>query len=91
MPVAVTVVVPLLKVVAAVPVWFNVVLPSAAVAAAAFKVSPVNALPALGLPVAPLTLGNTSLTASIGAAPTFTVAVAGLQFAGFNFSQIVIW
>ena len=58
-----------------------------AVAAAAFKVSPVKALPTLALPVTPLVLGKTSLTASIGAAPTVTVAVVVAQFVGFNFSH----
>jgi hypothetical protein len=59
----------------------------AMVAAALFNVSPVKALPALGLPVAPFTDGKRSFTASIGAAPTVIVVVVVAQLVGFNFSH----
>ena len=50
------------------------------VAGALLMVSPVKALPALGLPVAPLTAVNGSLVATMGAAPTTTVTVVLTQF-----------
>ena len=56
-------------------------------AAAPLIVSPVKALPAVGLPVAPLTPLIVSLVATTGAGSTVTVIVASLQFVGFSFSH----
>ena len=57
------------------------------VAAAPLMVSPVKALPADGLPVAPLATGNGSFVATTGAAPTVIVAVVVAQLVGFSFSH----
>ena len=61
------------------------------VAGTALMVSPLKALPAFVVPLAPL-MGlaippNMSLVATIGEESTFTVMVASLQFVGFSFSH----
>jgi hypothetical protein len=68
----------------------RVVLPALpTVAGDPFKVSLVNALPALLLPNAPFTPVIVSLVAAIGGAPTVVVMLVVLQFVGFNFSHTV--
>ena len=57
-------------------------------AGAEFNVSLVKAFTTAAAPEAPLMPVALSLVAMIGAAPTFTVIVAILQFVGLRISQI---
>ena len=61
----------------------------AVVTATPFSVSPGSTLSTSLPPVAPLIPPTLSLTATIGAATTVTVAVAVAQLAGFSRSQMV--
>ena len=58
------------------------------VAGRPFNVSPVKAFSTDVAPEAPFILLTVSSTASNGAAPTLTVTLVVLQFAGLIFSQI---